>query len=459
MHIVLVNAPPYKIQESYYDTPPYPRTGLAYLAGSLRAAGIGVSVVDCKYERLNHVQALEKICDMRADLVGFTAFSNEVIQAAALARDLKNCHPEVYTVIGGVHATILPEQTLLEFPQFDFVIMGEGERAIVELVRALKGHENPLTISGVAGIDANGIYRNGGEREPTVCLDDLAPPAWDIFPPAREYILHTQRGCPFHCPFCVNPNGRRVRAESIDRVMVQLEELTRTTPVRSVLFGDEVFTINRKRTIAFCKEFIRRDFHKKIQWWCLTHINCIDYELACLMREAGCFRVGLGIESGDEERLRFINKGTNVRKILGAVSALKKAKLPFESYFILGQPNETLRSAKSTLDFAVKINADYPVFGIMVPYPGTKINQMAGNNEAGYRLIAKDWNDYNKQIGGAMEFVGVGRKELEKLQLKGYILVFLKNYRFVDFLRMAWTYRTLAYTLLKNILTQRNTTA
>jgi anaerobic magnesium-protoporphyrin IX monomethyl ester cyclase len=454
MKVLLVNPPPYRIQEAYYDTPPYPRTGLAYLAGHLRANGVDVRVLDCKFDRLTHSEAIEGILAAKPDVVGFTAFTNEIMQAAALARDVKAARRTITTIIGGVHATILPERTLRDSADLDYAVIGEGERTLVELVRALSANGDKPAIPGVGFLDEENRYRFGGEREKVADLDSLALPAWDLFRPAREYILHTQRGCPYHCPFCVNPNGRKIRAESVERVLDDVSRL-QEQGCGSILFGDEVFTLNRARVVALCNGFIERGLHKRIRWRCVTHINSIDYDLARLLRRAGCYLVGLGLESGDPERLKAINKGTNVEKIRTVVKDLKRAALPFEGYFILGQPNETVESAKAAIDFAIQVNPNYPVFGIMVPYPGTEIGRMAEAGEGGYRLIAKDWNDYNKQIGDAVTFTGVDRCLLEKMQFMGYIRVFLKNWRLLDFVKFSWQYRSNGLAVLKRLLPRR----
>lgn len=451
VRVLLVNPPPFRKQEAYYDTPPYPRTGLAYLAGSLRAAGIDVRVLDCKFDRVDHDAAVRKIARSGADVVGFTGFTNEIIQSALLAAAVKRELPGATTVIGGVHAGVLPEGTLREFPGFDLAVVGAGEVTLVELVRAIGRRGALLDIPGVAGLNGQGNYRYGGDRERIDDLAGLAEPAWDLFRPAREYILHTQRGCPFKCPFCVNPNGRKVRAEPVVRVLRQIAGLAEKG-CRSLLFGDEVFTLNRERTLAICRGLTESGLNRKIRWWCVTHVNCIDFELATAMREAGCYRVGLGLESGDEERLKAIGKNTSVGKILKVVSDLKRARLPFEGYFILGQPGETAETAQAVIDFAIRINPDYPVFGIMVPYPGTAVGRMALKGEGGYRLVARDWNDYNKQIGNALDFDGVDRRLLEKMQFQGYVGVFLRNRRLAGFLRFCWQYRSNGWTVLRRIL-------
>jgi len=131
----------------------------------------------------------------------------------------------------------------------------------------------------------------------------------------------------------------------------------------------------------------------------------------------------------------------NLKRAEELVLVAKKLGLITQTYFILGHPYETLETMNDTVNFAVKLNGDITCFGIMVPYPGTKIYEMAMMGEGGYRLIAKNWNDYNKQIGHALEFVNIPRKKIERIQLYAYIKVFFDNHRYWDFIMFCWSYR------------------
>jgi len=177
-------------------------------------------------------------------------------------------------------------------------------------------------------------------------------------------------------------------------------------------------------------------------------VRFMDKELAKLMKAAGCFKIGLGIEAGDEARLKEISKGTTLEMIHKVVKELKSVKMTFEAFFILGQPNETYKSASELINFAVKLNLTFPVFGIMVPYPGTKIWEMAKTGEGGYRLQNEDWNAYNKQIGDALTFEHVSRSRLEWLQIWGYAKVYLWNFRLIDLMKYGWQYRMVAVSII-----------
>jgi len=368
---------------------------------------------------------------------------------------VKDFDASIHTVLGGVHLTALPEQTLREFPEFDYGVLGEGEESLHALVTALTEKAGPEGIEGVAFLSEDGRYQFGGERPPVADQDTLAWPAWDLFRPAEEYILHSSRGCPFACSFCMNPNGRVVRPRTPENVLGEIEWLLESVApgkMKSILFGDEIFTINRERVMAISQGLIDRKINQRISWWCQTHVRTVDPELVTRMKQAGCRVVGLGIESGDEAQLKRMGKGTNPQVIRDAVKVMKDANLDFMTFFILGQPNETIDSAKNTIDLAVQLNPSVPIFGVMVPYPGTAIAKMVERGEGGYVQLSKDWNEYNKQFGNAVAFENLSRKQLERLQLFGYVKVFVYNLRFIDLAKFIWQYRSEGIAVVKKQL-------
>lgn len=452
MKVLLANPPPYKIIEPSYDTPEYPRTSLAYLAGYLRSQAIEVDVLDCKYDRLAYDQALQRISSSNAKIIGFTSFTNEIMQAAQLARTVKKHNPDITTIIGGVHVSALPEETMQEFPEFDYGVVGEGEITLYELLSALAENAAIESINGICFRKGDSEICKTGLRELITDYNSLPLPAWDLFRPAREYIIQSSRGCPFNCDFCMNPNGRAVRTRNPENVYNEIEWLVKELGAKKIVFGDENFSIDIPRAMRICELINEAELHKRFEWDCSTHISTINSELARAMKRAGCTSVGLGIESGDETILKKMGKGISFNKVFDTLSILKKEKLPYRTFFILGQPNETYETAKKTIEFAVKLNPMLPIFGIMVPYPGTRIAQLAKKGEGGYILKSSDWNDYNKEIGDAVDFQFVSRKTLEKLQFTGYIKVFLFNFRLLDLMKFIWNYRKEGTALLGKII-------
>ncbi len=456
--VVLVNPPPFQVLEPEYDTPPFGRVGLAYLAGYLRQHdGFTIEIVDAKLERLSFDETVRRALAANPDVVGLGAFTCEVKPAAYVAKLIKARRPDVTTVIGGVHVTAIPEHTLREFPQFDLGVHGEGEVTFHELCDALRGGEAAASLTSTPGLvlrTANGITVTPS-RERIGDQDTIPFPAWDLLPRGEQYIVMTQRGCPFNCLFCMNPNGRTARPRTIGNVMAELGLIIDRYQPKDIRFGDELFSVNMDRTHELLDAMIAAGVQRHVTWTAQTHVRFVDCEILRKMKEAGARRIGLGIETGDAEVLKATGKGSTPEMIMRAGEAAKQADIPIETYFVLGHPNETLASMKKTVDLAVKLNPDTPIFGIMVPFPGTEVGRLAAAGEAGYRLRSTNWDDYDKQIGGALEFASLSRQQIERLQAWAYVKVFLWNGRYVDFVRFCWRYRHEGFALAKKIVFRR----
>lgn len=441
MRVLLVNPPP-RMRVDQFDTPDFGRVGLAYLASTLRRdPACTVSIVDARLERLRFDEVLSRARAFSPDVVGLTAFTNEVKSAARCARAIKRAMPGAVTVIGGAHVSALPEATLEEFPEFDVGVVGEGERTLDALAHAL-ARRAPL--EGIDGL----VYRRGGSpvttrpRDNALDLDALPAPAWDLLPPSRRALLVTQRGCPYACTFCQNPAGRRVRQHSAARVLADLDWLITHHRAEEVIVCDEIFTVDAPRTEALLDAMIAAGVGRRLRWWAQTHVNTASRELFAKMRAAGCYRVGLGVETGDADAMRAMKKGISRERVLAARRMASEAGLPVEGLFIIGHPNETARSALRTVDFAVALDPEVPVFSTMVPYPGTRVAEMAARGEGGYRLLSRDWDDYVNQIGHSLAFEGLSRRSIEAIQLYGYLKVFAANGRWAELARFAWRYRS-----------------
>jgi radical SAM superfamily enzyme YgiQ (UPF0313 family) len=460
--VVLVNPPPFQILEPEYDTPAFGRVGLAYLAGYLRQFdGFDVQIVDAKLERLSFEATMARVLSAEPDVVGLGAFTCEIKPSAHVARLVKAARPRTTTVIGGVHVTAIPEQTLREFPMFDIGVHGEGEVTFHELCDTLRRQAAPSPsdvspdIPGLVVRTASGIVVTR-PRDRIADQDTIPFPAWDLLPKAGQYLLMTQRGCPFNCLFCMNPNGRTARPRSIQNLMDELLMLLDRYQPGDIRFGDELFSVNMDRTHELLDAMIAAGIPKRMTWMAQTHVHFVDLPLLKKMKQAGARRIGMGIETGDAEVLKATGKGSTPEMILRAGAAAKEAGLPIETYFILGHPNETLDSMKRTVDLAVKLNPETPIFGIMVPFPGTEVGRLAAAGEAGYRLKSTDWDDYDKQIGGALEFANLSRNRIERLQMWAYFKVFLSNGRYLDLVRFCWRYRREGLVLVRKILLRRS---
>lgn len=453
MRILLINPPPHQHVDEY-DTPNFTRLGLASLAGELRRKQPeAIEIIDAKFERLSYEAIDDRVRRFRPDLVGLTAFTNEIKPAALVAERVKRLSSSIVTVIGGVHTTALPTATLNEFPAFDFGVVGEGERTLVDLASSLARGEAVEALAGLC-VRADGVARQTTPRAQVDDLDSLAPAAWDLLPRSPRYLVMTQRGCAYRCTFCANPNGRTVRARSTESVLAELEEIIGRGG-RELYMCDELFTANRERSHQLLDAMIAAGIGQRLRWSAQTHVNLVDRDLFAKMKAAGCFICGLGIETGDPEIMSRMKKGSTMERVLKARQAAREAGLPIEGLMIIGHPHETWDSAMRTIDFAVKLNPDRPIVGVMVPYPGTEVAAMAARGEGGYRLLSADWNDYSKQIGNALAFEHLSRRQLEILQLLAYVKVFVANRRFRELAQFFWKYRREGLAVVRKILSGR----
>lgn len=457
MKVCLINPPVLAVLEPWYDTPDFGRTGLAYLAGYLRQfPGYELKIIDAKFERLNFKEVLDRVKKWNPDIIGLTAFTNEVKPAAYQAALIKRDLPNIISVIGGVHVTSLPSATLEEFPSFDIGVIGEGEHTLYELCEAIRSRSALAEVNGL-------VYRIGAEikmtatRERIADQDSIPFPAWDLLPPAKTYFVQSIRGCPYNCLFCMNPNGKIARKRSVANVMEELNLIVREYQPERISFGDELFSVDMPRTHALLDAMILEGIGHRVKWDVQTHVNYVDAGLFRKFKAANVDRVELGVETGDEEALRKMGKGTRLEQIIAACKAGRKEGVNIGTFLLFGQPNETVESIHKTIDIAVKINPTLPMFGLMTPYPGTEVAKMAAKGEGGYRLLTTDWDEYNKQIGGAMEFANLSRQQIEWLQVKAYLMVYLKNHRYRDLAAFLWEYRRGAWEVLKKIILRRQT--
>ena len=242
--------------------------------------------------------------------------------------------------------------------------------------------------------------------------------------------------------------GRQVRRRSAESVVDEMEYAIAQYGAHTMYFLDEIFLFNDQLTFDTLELIKKRNLPKRIRWRGLTRVNFVDENIIKSAKEAGCFALELGIESGSNEILKAINKKITVEEAERAVKIIKKEGIAVAADFILGHPGETLETIKETVNLAVKLNTNRISVGIMTPYPGTKIYEMAKRGEGGYRLLSKDWSKYDKYGGKALEMKELPLKELEKWQRRILLHFYLRNFRFLDLVKFAITFRRAMFRLL-----------
>jgi radical SAM superfamily enzyme YgiQ (UPF0313 family) len=244
--------------------------------------------------------------------------------------------------------------------------------------------------------------------------------------------------------------GRSVRRRSPQNVLKELVYAISTYGAHTIDFADEIFLSERPETLDLLRLMVEQGFPQRIRWSGLARANLVTRELIDLAKKAGCYRLEMGVESGDDGILKAIHKGITVEQVKRAVSIIKEAGISLETYFILGHPNETKETLRKTVDLATDLNTDRIAVGLMVPYPGTKIFDMAVRGDGGYRLLSQDWTQYDKYCTRVLEIEGLPHEELDRWQRRALINLYLKNFRFLDALRFLWQKRRAFGFLLKN---------
>lgn len=454
MNVVLVNAPSEKGRYEHEHLA-IPKIGLCYMTSFLEKNGVDCGIVDAKFEHLDFEETIRRVVEKKPDVVGLSGMTPEINSAAQVAGEVKKRIPGVTVIIGGAHAIAIPEQTLEEFGQFDMLAIGEGEYTILELIRALETKSPLEDVKGLL-LRSNGRLSRTPPREWIEDLDSLPFPAWQRFPkrPPFHYIL-SSRGCPHHCTFCMTVLGKRFRARSPENVIREIQWLVDTQGMRNMIFLDESFALIRKRTDRMMELMIDQGLHRKVSWVAQTRADTVDRELCEQLKRAGCTKIEFGIESGNPEILKSIRKNINLEQAFQAVRVAKRAGLKTGCSFILGHPNETEKTMQDTIDFIVRQNSTIISVGIMVPHPGTVVYEMAVRGEGGYRITSRNWSDYVKFGGGALELLTLSQDTLRKYQAKAYLSLYLKNYRFLAFFLYAWEHRAQAAVAARKLVAGR----
>lgn len=439
LKVVLINPSPDISYEEAYDRAIYPNLTICQLAGAIESMA-EILLLDMKYERFSLCQVIDEIkrkIGMNVDIVGITAFTQEILLAEKIMKEIKKNINVRFSVIGGVHATFLPKQTLEEFSIFDLLVFGEGEYTFIDLVKEIQENNgNDFSwIKGLAWRLKEEIVVNTS-RPVEDNLDNIPLPSYHLLKPSSTYRILTARGCPYNCYFCSRPYGNKVRYMSTKRFKEMLYSLPNI--VRYIEFNDETFALDYKRTLEICN--IMKEWGGK--WGIESRIDVFvkNSDLFNIMKNSGLISIGFGIETADRKIRKSQKKDFSNKKAKTIIKQCKKLHIATGSYFILGHPNETFYSAIKTILLSFYLSADYVSFGIMVPFPGTVIREMAIKGEGGYILTSSDWSSYNKQYGSALKFKYVSRSVLEQIQIFGYFLLFLRNP--IKKIKYAWKRRS-----------------
>ncbi|MHB8050549.1 MAG: B12-binding domain-containing radical SAM protein [Coriobacteriia bacterium] len=393
MRVALVNAPVKVHSPHARMSPPL---GLAYLGAALLEAGHRVVAVDFNISGLN-LRRVDRLAEYdKPAVVGISAMTETYPNALAIARRLKEANPTIAVVLGGAHPSIMPHEVLSD-DAVDFVVVGDGESAIVRLVSFLESGEG--RVEQIAGL---GYKRDGvlhvNERAPLPDPDELPVPARELFPldfySHAINVLTATGSCPYRCPFCSAASiweGRR-KMRSPESIVTELRMLVEGYGIDQVFFTDDIFTLDKKWVYRLCEEL--RTLNNPVDWECATRVDLVDGKLLREMSSAGCVGVQFGVESGCQDILDSV-KGVSKQQVRAAVEASVKADIHTACSFMVPFPEDTLDTLEESGQFMKTLHEAGAeiLLSYTTPYPGTYFYEHA--EELGLRIITDRWEEYD----------------------------------------------------------------
>ena len=355
-----------------------PPLGLGYIASSLEKAGFEVDVIDAIALTLSKEEVSLRIKEFNPRIVGITAMTPTIkgaFEAAEIAKNLVKI-----TLIGGVHMSIFPFETL-QRDSVDFGIIGEGEESMVQFCKAVENDESYEDVEGLC-------YKKDGRiiiGQPKFIsnVDSLPMPSYHLLPMEKYSSiigLHPastmmgSRGCPYLCGFCYKtPSDKKYRIRSVEKIVDEIEFLIKNYGLKEIMFYDDIMP--QQYAADLSNEIIKRNV--KISWQTPERVNLVNPDLLKLMAKAGCRILRFGVEQGDPDQMAFVEKRINPEQVKEAFKEAKKAGINTFAYFIIGYVNETEKTMQATIDLAKELDPRYVMFTKATPLPNTPLMQQS----------------------------------------------------------------------------------
>jgi anaerobic magnesium-protoporphyrin IX monomethyl ester cyclase len=420
-----------------------PPLGLAGIAAFLEGRGIRAHIVDCFAHPDDERVIRDTLRELRPAFVGFSCTTSSFLDGVRLAAMARSELPGVRTVFGGPHVSALRERLLGDYPEIDFLVAGEGEETLAELIAA-----DGAGAEGIPGV----VSRRGddivfaGFRDQGIALDSLPFPAYEKlagYPSAYQLPIFnyprtpstsciSSRGCPYACSYCDRSVFRRsFRYNSADYLYAHLAYLRERFGIRHVNFYDDQFTFNRKRVEEFCRMMVDRPLGMTFN--CAVRAEHVDFDLLRLMKASGCWMVSLGIETGDPELLAQHRQNADLDMLADTIRLIKKARIRVKGLLMMGLPGESEESIRRSMDYVYSLPIDDFNLAKFTPFPGSplyeKIHQLGSFDE--------DWEQMDCM---QFRFVphGMRRERLEELFIEFYKRHFQRPRVLAGYVAMLW---------------------
>jgi radical SAM superfamily enzyme YgiQ (UPF0313 family) len=419
-----------------------PPLGLAGLAAYVEQAGFRADIIDC-FARPDAGRLLDDyVRRYQPRFVGATCTTAGFLDAARIFRRVRELSPATRCIAGGPHVSALRERIVQEFPEVDYVVVGEGERPLRRLMEA---DGRPAGIVGLVYRD-NGQVVFSGFQQDLLDLDTLPLPAYhriEGFP--RRYQLPifnypktpntsciSSRGCPYQCSYCDRSVFRRTfRCNSADYLYRHVQFLRAQFGIRHINFYDDQFTFQRDRVVAFCRRMI--DEPLGMTFNCAVRAEHVDPELLALMKKAGCWMISLGIESGDPDLLAQHRQNVDLERMSRTIRDIHKARIRVKGLFMIGLPGETEQSFRRTMQYVFSHPLDDVNVAKFTPFPGSPLYEKI-------HALGRFEENWEKMDCMTTVFVphGLTAAQLEGLFLEFYQRYYMRPRTLWNFVSMVW---------------------
>ena len=410
--------------------------------------------IDGLYDDNHYIweEAKKYIAKYAPDVVGIAAATPKYRSALKIAELAKKNNPSTKVVIGGLHATIKPDEVASsEF--VDAAVRGEGELTFLELLDAFQKKTNLSEVKGIAFREGEKVIRT----QDRPLTDNL-----DVLPfPKREHLIDEQqgltkydiimcsRGCPYSCTFCNTTTiwGKRVRYHSIPAIVEQMKIIWNQENTK-IQFFDDTFTLNKEWIISLCNKIMIEGFNP--EWSCLTRVDRLDEEMLIAMKKSGCRHMSIGVESGSQRVLDAMKKGINLENVHAAEKLLKKHGMQWGAFFMVGFPYETKEDMHKTLELMKRINCTNIILSVFTPYPGTEAFEYVKKLNLLPERI--DWENYSHQSPENYFCPNVPFEDFKKIVAEAFRITDRKNTDIITLLKRLYTKKTFFLTHPKTLI-------
>ena len=358
--------------------------GLGYIASYLiKYGGHEVRLYEPEAQGLTIRDIEEIVKSFKPDVAGITCSTANFTRAIELAK-LCRANSTAKIILGGVHVSAIPEFVMSENADcLDCVVVGEGEKTMLELVEAYQNNSGLESIKGIVYKKQDSIVRN--ENRPFIeDLDSIPFPARHLIPQHLFFpnmhnaryrncsTILTSRGCPFNCSFCAARivSGTRYRMHSAEYVLEEMQMLKKDYKARQLLITDDTFTVNHPRLEKICKGMIDKKLNLK--WFCFAQVTTVNREILSLMKKAGCYSIGFGLESSNEEILKKMGKPISPAKSKETIKIANQLGFKTQAFYIIGSFGETKAQMINTIKFSREADSTLAFYNMLVPFPGTR---------------------------------------------------------------------------------------